>query len=172
MKDVQEEIDLQSLVNDAMAEFQDTSGDGKAERARTSGGKTASAGEERRRLRRTDYGEADKGLVIHDRQDFALSDEIKQIAALIGHHQALEKRVTSLTEQFQAASSQLQQQSETLSRVIRELDSASGNMTDTVRKSVSSLTQVEKELKQAGLTAETGDRSAESGCRYGESDDP
>ena len=81
-----------------------------------------------------------------------MSDEIKQIAALIGHHQALEKRVTSLTEQFQAASSQLQQQSETLSRVIRELDSASGNMTDTVRKSVSSaLTQVEKELKQAGL---------------------
>ena len=81
-----------------------------------------------------------------------MSDEIKQIAALIGHHQALEKRVTSLTEQFQAASSQLQQQSETLSRVIRELDSASGNMTDTVRKSVSSaLTLVEKELKQAGL---------------------
>ena len=81
-----------------------------------------------------------------------MSDEIKQIAALIGHHQALEKRVTSLTERFQAASSQLQQQSETLSRVIRELDSASGNMTDTVRKSVSSaLTQVEKELKQAGL---------------------
>ena len=81
-----------------------------------------------------------------------MSEEIKQIAALIGHHQALEKRVTSLTEQFQAASSQLQQQSETLSRVIRELDSASGNMTDTVRKSVSSaLTQVEKELKQAGL---------------------
>ena len=81
-----------------------------------------------------------------------MSEEIKQIAALIGHHQALEKRVTSLTEQFQAASSQLQQQSETLSRVIRELDSASGNMTDTVRKSVSSaLTLVEKELKQAGL---------------------
>ena len=26
-----------------------------------------------------------------------MSDEIKQIAALIGHHQALEKRVTSLT---------------------------------------------------------------------------
>ena len=49
-----------------------------------------------------------------------MSDEIKQIAALIGHHQALEKRVTSLTEQFQAASSQLQQQSETLSRVIRD----------------------------------------------------
>ena len=81
-----------------------------------------------------------------------MSDEIKQIAALIGHHQALEKRVTSLTEQFQEASTQLQRQSETLGRVIRELDSASGNMTDTIRKSVNSaLTQVEKELKQAGL---------------------
>lgn len=82
-----------------------------------------------------------------------MSDEIKQIAALIGHHQALEKRVTSLTEQFQEASTQLQRQSETLSRVIRELDSASGNMTETVKKSVNdALTQVEKELKQAGLT--------------------
>ncbi|HHG0423307.1 TPA: tRNA modification GTPase [Yersinia enterocolitica] len=82
-----------------------------------------------------------------------MSDDIKQIAALIGHHQALEKRVTSLTEQFQEASTQLQRQSETLSRVIRELDSASGNMTETVKKSVNAaLTQVEKELKQAGLT--------------------
>ena len=81
-----------------------------------------------------------------------MSEEIKQIAALIGHHQALEKRVTALTEQFQTASAQLQQQSDTLSRVIRELDSASGNMTETVSKSVNAaLTQVEKELKQAGL---------------------
>jgi ElaB/YqjD/DUF883 family membrane-anchored ribosome-binding protein len=81
-----------------------------------------------------------------------MSDEVKQIAALIGHHQALEKRVTSLTEEFHAASSQLQQQSETLSKVIRELDSASGNMTDTVRQSVNAaLTRVEKELKQTGL---------------------
>ena len=61
-----------------------------------------------------------------------MSDEIKQIAALIGHHQALEKRVSTLTEEFQVASTQLQQQSDTLSRVIRELDSASGNMTDTM----------------------------------------
>lgn len=36
-----------------------------------------------------------------------MSDEIKQIAALIGHHQALEKRVSTLTEEFQAASVQL-----------------------------------------------------------------
>jgi len=81
-----------------------------------------------------------------------MSDEIKQIAALIGHHQALEKRVSTLTEEFQAASVQLQRQSETLSKVIRELDSASGNMTETVRKSViSAMNQVERELKQAGV---------------------
>jgi len=81
-----------------------------------------------------------------------MSDEIKQIAALIGHHQAVEKRVSTLTEEFQAASAQLQWQSETLSKVIRELDNASGNMTEIIRKSVdSALTQVEKELKQAGL---------------------
>lgn len=81
-----------------------------------------------------------------------MSNEIKQIAALIGHHQALEKRVSTLTEEFQAASVQLQRQSETLSKVIRELDSASGNMTETIRKSVSiAMDQVEHELKQAGL---------------------
>jgi len=81
-----------------------------------------------------------------------MSDEIKQIAALIGHHQALEKRVSTLTEEFQAASVQLQRQSETLSKVIRELDSASGNMTETVRKSVSTaINQVVQELKQAGV---------------------
>jgi len=82
-----------------------------------------------------------------------MSDEIKkQIAGLIGHHQLLEKRVTALTEEFQAAAMQLQRQSETLSHVIGELDSASGNMTETVRQSVSAaLTQVEKELKQTGL---------------------
>jgi len=81
-----------------------------------------------------------------------MSDEIKQIAALIGHHQALEKRVATLTAEFQTASAQLQLQSETLSRVIRELDSASGNMTETVRKSVSTaMNQVAQELKQAGV---------------------
>jgi len=81
-----------------------------------------------------------------------MSDEIKKIAALIGHHQALEKRVTALTDEFQAASAQLTLQTEQLSRVIRELDSASGNMTETVRRSVNAaLNQVSQEVKQAGL---------------------
>jgi len=60
--------------------------------------------------------------------------------------------VTALTEEFQAAAMQLQRQSETLSHVIGELDSASGNMTETVKQSVSAaLILVEKELKQVGI---------------------
>lgn len=81
-----------------------------------------------------------------------MSDEIKKIAALIGHQQAQEKRVVALIDEFQAESAQLSRQTEQLARVIRELDSASGKMTETVRQSVNAaLTQVEKELKQTGL---------------------
>jgi hypothetical protein len=58
MKDVQEEIDLQSLVNDAMAEFQGIHQEMERQRARTSGGKTASAGERTTATRRTDTTEA------------------------------------------------------------------------------------------------------------------
>jgi len=47
---------------------------------------------------------------------------------------------------------QPQRQSEVLNHVIGELDSASGNMTETVRQSVNTaLSQVSKELKQTGL---------------------
>ncbi|MDE1488512.1 tRNA modification GTPase [Xenorhabdus bovienii] len=81
-----------------------------------------------------------------------MSDEIKKIAALIGHQQAQEKRVAALIDEFQTESAQLSRQTAQLTRVISELDSASGNMTETVRRSVSvALHQVEKELKQTGL---------------------
>ncbi|MBT0422905.1 tRNA modification GTPase [Morganella morganii] len=81
-----------------------------------------------------------------------MSDEIKKIAALIGHQQAQEKRVAALIEEFQAESAKLSRQTAQLAQVINELDSASGKMTDTIRQSVNTaLTQVEKELKQAGL---------------------
>ncbi|EPY9204439.1 tRNA modification GTPase [Morganella morganii] len=81
-----------------------------------------------------------------------MSDEIKKIAALIGHQQAQEKRVAALIDEFQAESAKLSRQTAQLAQVINELDSASGKMTDTVRQSVSTaLTQVEKELKQMGL---------------------
>lgn len=81
-----------------------------------------------------------------------MNDEIKKIAALIGHQQAQEKRVAALIDEFQTESAKLTRQTAQLAQVIHELDSASGNMTDTVRQSVNAaLTQVEKELKQIGL---------------------
>lgn len=81
-----------------------------------------------------------------------MSDEIKKIAALIGHQQAQEKRVAALIEEFQAESAKLSRQTAQFAQVIHELDSASGKMTDTIRQSVNAaLTQVEKELKQTGL---------------------
>ncbi|AZK65137.1 tRNA modification GTPase [Pectobacterium versatile] len=81
-----------------------------------------------------------------------MSDEIKKIAALIGHQQVQEKRVAALIDQFQNESAQLSSHTAQLVQVIRELDSASGNMTDTVKKSVSAaLNQVEQELKKAGM---------------------
>lgn len=81
-----------------------------------------------------------------------MNDEIKKIAALIGHQQVQEKRVAALIDEFQAESAKLGRQTAQLAQVIHELDSASGNMTDTVRQSVNAaLTQVEKELKQVGL---------------------
>lgn len=81
-----------------------------------------------------------------------MNDEIKKIAALIGHQQMQEKRVAALIDTFQAESAKLSRQTAQLAQVINELDSASGKMTDTVRQSVNAaLTQVEKELKQTGL---------------------
>jgi len=81
-----------------------------------------------------------------------MSDEIKQIAALIGHQQAQEKRVAALIDEFKKESAELSRQTAQLSQVIRELDSASGNMTEMVKKSVNTaLNQVERELKQAGI---------------------
>lgn len=81
-----------------------------------------------------------------------MSEEIKKIAALIGHQQAQKKHVAALIDQFQAESAQLIHQISKLAQVIRELDSASGNITETAKKSVSTaLNHVEQELKHAGL---------------------
>ncbi|MCE4179328.1 tRNA modification GTPase, partial [Escherichia coli] len=41
-----------------------------------------------------------------------MSDEIKKIAALIGHQQAQEKRVAALIEEFQAESAKLSRQTD------------------------------------------------------------
>lgn len=81
-----------------------------------------------------------------------MSDEIKKIAALIGHQQAQEKRVAALIDEFQTESAKLSRQTAQLALVIRELDSSSDKMTETVRQSVNAaLHQVETELKQTGL---------------------
>ncbi|MGV6388305.1 tRNA modification GTPase, partial [Escherichia coli] len=65
-----------------------------------------------------------------------MDDDIKKIAALIGHQQAQEKRVSALIDAFQKESTLLSQQTALLAQVIDGLDSASGKMTDTIRKSV------------------------------------
>ncbi|WP_320410312.1 hypothetical protein [Candidatus Hamiltonella endosymbiont of Tuberolachnus salignus] len=55
-----------------------------------------------------------------------MNDEIKQIAALIGHQQAQEKRVAALIDEFQRESALLSSQTAELAQVISGLDSASG----------------------------------------------
>ena len=81
-----------------------------------------------------------------------MSDEIKQIAALIGHQQAQETRVNALIHTLQSEAEMLRRQNEQLTQVIRGIDTASGNMTETIRKSVSNaLLQVKKDVREAGL---------------------
>lgn len=81
-----------------------------------------------------------------------MSDEIKQIAALIGHQQAQETRVNALIHTLQSEAEMLRRQNEQLTQVIRGIDTASSNMTETIRKSVSNaLLQVKKDVREAGL---------------------
>lgn len=81
-----------------------------------------------------------------------MSDEIKQIAALIGHQQAQEKRVNALIQTLQSEAEMLSRQSAQLTQIIRGIDTASGNMTDTIRKSVSNaLLKVKQDIREAGL---------------------
>lgn len=81
-----------------------------------------------------------------------MSDEIKQIAALIGHQQAQETRVNALIQTLQSEAEMLRRQNEQLTQVIRGIDTASGNITETIRKSVSNaLLQVKKDVREAGL---------------------
>lgn len=85
-----------------------------------------------------------------------MNDEIKQIAALIGHQQAQEKRVNALIQTLQSGTEMLSRQSIQLAQIIRGIDAASGNMTDTIRKSVSlALLEVKSDIKEAGLNQQT-----------------
>ena len=60
MKDIQEEIDLQSRVNDTMAEFREIHQEMETaeKKAGETGGKTASAGERWQRIAETETTEA------------------------------------------------------------------------------------------------------------------
>ncbi|WP_265504202.1 tRNA modification GTPase [Providencia rustigianii] len=90
-----------------------------------------------------------------------MNDEIKQIAALIGHQQAQEKRVNALIAAFEKEAALLHKENEHLSRTIAALGVSSDNITDAVRQSVrSAISQVTADLKQAGLESQKPAASA------------
>lgn len=81
-----------------------------------------------------------------------MDDQIKKIAALIGHQQHQESRVTALIEAFEKESALLRQENSKLSGAIRSLSHAAGDVTDTVRQSVSrAIQQVSEEVKVVAL---------------------
>jgi len=81
-----------------------------------------------------------------------MDDQIKKIAALIGHQQQQEARVTALIEAFEKESALLRQENAKLASAIRSLSQATADVTDTVRQSVSrGIAQVSEEVKAAAL---------------------
>ncbi len=81
-----------------------------------------------------------------------MDDQIKKIAALIGHQQQQEARVTALIEAFEKESALLRQENAKLAGAIRSLSQATGDVTDTVQQSVSrGIAQVSEEVKVVAL---------------------
>lgn len=81
-----------------------------------------------------------------------MDDQIKKIAALIGHQQQQEARVTALIEAFEKESALLREENAKLAGAIRSLSQATGDVTDTVRESVSrGIAQVSEEVKSVAL---------------------
>jgi len=81
-----------------------------------------------------------------------MDDQIKKIAALIGHQQQQEARVTALIEAFEKESALLREENAKLASAIRSLSQATGDVTDTVRQSVSrGIAQVSEEVKAVAL---------------------
>lgn len=81
-----------------------------------------------------------------------MDDQIKKIAALIGHQQQQEARVTALIEAFEKESALLRQENAKLAGAIRSLSQATGDVTDTVRQSVGrGIAQVSEEVKAVAL---------------------
>jgi len=81
-----------------------------------------------------------------------MDDQIKKIAALIGHQQQQEARVTALIEAFEKEATLLRQENAKLADAIYSLSQATGDVTDTVRHSVSrGILQVSEEVKAVAL---------------------
>lgn len=81
-----------------------------------------------------------------------MDDQIKKIAALIGHQQQQEARVTALIEAFEKESALLRQENANLAGAIRSLSQATGDVTETVRQSViRGIVQVSEEVKSVAL---------------------
>lgn len=81
-----------------------------------------------------------------------MDDQVKKIAALIGHQQQQEARVTALIEAFEKESALLRQENAKLAGAIRSLSQATGDVTDTVRQSVSrGIAQVSEDVKSLAL---------------------
>ncbi|SER30487.1 hypothetical protein SAMN05216522_1227 [Rosenbergiella nectarea] len=81
-----------------------------------------------------------------------MDEQIKKIAALIGHQQRQEARVTALIEAFEKESALLRQENAKLAGAIRSLSQATGDVTDTVRQSVSrGIAQVSEEVRAVAL---------------------
>lgn len=81
-----------------------------------------------------------------------MDDQIKKIAALIGHQQQQEARVTALIEAFEKESVLLRQENAKLAGAIFSLSQATGDVTETVRQSVSrGIAQVAEDVKAVAL---------------------
>lgn len=81
-----------------------------------------------------------------------MDDQIKKIAALIGYQQQQEARVTALIEAFEKEFALLREENAKLADAIRSLSQATGDVTDTVRQSVSrGIAQVSEEVKSVAL---------------------
>lgn len=81
-----------------------------------------------------------------------MDDQVKKIAALIGHQQQQEARVTALIEAFEKESALLRQENAKLAGAIRSLSQATGDVSDTVRQSVSrGIAHVSEDVKAVAL---------------------
>lgn len=82
-----------------------------------------------------------------------MDDQIKKIAALIGHQQQQEARVTAIIEAFEKESALLRQENAKLAVAIRSLSQATGDVKSVAlekqKRAISYLTQVVNEVRES-----------------------